>query len=175
LTTIRPADSLETLEAWKFAISHDGPTALVLSRQKVPYLGDRDAKVSSGGYVIYGASANPDVILIATGSEVSLAIDAAKLLETQGTHARVVSLPSMELFEAQTPEYRESVIPSGVSARVSIEAASTFGWHRIVGDRGITIGIDRFGMSAPAAAIATTLHFTPEDVAKAASGLLAKA
>ncbi len=175
LTTIRPADSLETLEAWKFAISHEGPTALVLSRQKVPYLGDRDAKVSQGGYVLHGGDAKPDLILIATGSEVSLAIEAAKLLEAQGTVTRVVSLPSFELFEKQSPEYRESVLPESVSARVSIEAAATFGWHRIVGDRGITIGIDRFGMSAPAADIAKTLHFTPEDVAKTASGLLAKA
>jgi transketolase len=175
LTTIRPADSLETLEAWKFAIAHDGPTTIVLSRQKLPYLGDRNAAVSSGGYVIAGGDTKPDVILIATGSEVSLAIDAAKLLESDGTATRVVSLPSFELFERQSPEYRESVLPSDVSARVSIEAASTFGWHRFVGDRGIALGLDHFGASAPASVLAKAFHFTPQDVAKAASGLLAKA
>jgi transketolase len=175
LTTIRPADSLETLEAWKFALAHDGPTVLVLSRQKLPYLGDRDAKVSAGGYVVYGGDAKPDLILIATGSEVSLAIDAAKILAAQGTAARVVSLPSFELFEQQTAAYRESVLPSDVAARVSIEAAATFGWRQFVGDRGITIGIDHFGASAPAGAIAKAFHFTPEAVATAASGLLAKA
>jgi len=174
LTTIRPADSLETCEGWKFAISHDGPTVLVLSRQKLPYLGDRDAAVARGAYVLHGGEAKPDIILIATGSEVSLAIDAAKILEGQGTTTRVVSMPSMELFEAQDESYRESVIPSDVRARVSIEAGATFGWHRIVGDRGITIGLDHFGASAPASALAKAFHFTPEDVANAASGLLAK-
>jgi len=174
LTTIRPADSLETREGWKFAISHDGPTVLVLSRQKLPYLGDRDAAVSRGAYVLHGGTAKPDVILIATGSEVSLAIDAAKILEGQGTATRVVSMPSMELFEAQDEAYRESVLPADVRARVSIEAAATFGWHRIVGERGVTIGLDHFGASAPAAALAKAFHFTPEDVANAASGLVAK-
>ncbi len=174
LTTIRPADALETLEAWKFAVGHTGPTALVLSRQKVPFLGERDAKVARGGYVVAGGDAKPDLILIATGSEVALAIDAAKLLEAGGTPARVVSLPSFELFAAQDEAYRESVLPSDVRARVSIEAASTFGWHRFVGDRGISIGIDHFGASAPAAAIAKAFGFTPDAVAAAASGLLAK-
>jgi len=175
MTVIRPADSLETLEAWKFAIAHQGPTALVLSRQKLPYLGDREAKVSSGAYAVYGGTAKPDLILIATGSEVSLAIDAAKLVEAQGTATRVVSMPSFELFAAQSDGYRESVLPSDVRARVSIEAGSTFGWHRWVGDHGVTIGLDHFGTSAPAQAIAKAFGFTPEDVAKTASGLLAKA
>ena len=176
LTTFRPADALETLEAWKFAISHEGPTALVLSRQKCPFLGARDAIVSRGAYVVHDASdADPDLIIIATGSEVSLAIDAAKLLEAKGTTVRVVSMPSMELFVAQDQTYRDSILPPTIGARVSLEAASTFGWHRFVGDRGITIGIDRFGMSAPAADIAKTIGFTPEAVAAKASGLLAKA
>jgi len=175
LTTIRPADSLETLEAWKFALDHKGPTTIVLSRQKLPYLGDRNAAVARGGYVIHGGTAKPDVILIATGSEVSLAIEAAKILDGQGTAARVVSLPSFELFEQQDDAYRESVLPADVRARVSVEAASTFGWHRFVGERGVAIGLDHFGASAPAAAIAKAFHFTPEEVATAASGLLAKA
>ncbi len=172
LTTIRPADSLETLEAWKFAIAHKGPTALVLSRQKLPFLGERDAAVAKGGYVLQG-HAKPDVILIATGSEVSLAVESAKLLEEHGTKTRVVSLPSWELFLQQDDAYRESVLPEAVRARISIEAGATLGWHRFVGDRGIAYGIDHFGTSAPAAAIAKEFGFTPEAIAKVASGLLA--
>ncbi|MFY9780267.1 MAG: transketolase [Candidatus Baltobacteraceae bacterium] len=175
LIVLRPADALETLESWKFAIAHHGPTALVLSRQKVPFLGARQADVARGAYVIHGAEAQPDVVLLATGSEVSLAIDAAKLLEAQGTAARVVSMPSVELFARQSAEYRDGVLPPGVGARVSIEAGSTFGWQRWVGERGVTIGIDRFGISAPAAAIAKELGFTAERVAAVAAGLLAKA
>ena len=173
LTTIRPADSLETLEAWKFALAHNGPTAIVLSRQKVPFLGERDARVSHGAYVVHGGDTRPDVILIATGSEVSLAIDAAKLLEAKGTKTRVVSMPSFELFAATDAAYRESVLPADVRARVSIEAAATFGWHRWVGDLGTTIGIDHFGMSAPATEIAKKIGFTPEHIADVATGMLA--
>lgn len=175
LTTIRPADALETCEAYKFALEHKGPTAIVLSRQKVPFLGARDAKVSHGAYIVHGGESKPDVILIATGSEVSLALEAAKILEGQGTATRVVSMPSFELFAQTSEAYRESILPADVRARVSIEAAATFGWHRWVGDRGIAIGIDHFGMSAPMADIARTLGFTPTDIANVASGLLAKA
>ena len=175
LTTIRPADSLETLAAWKFAIEHKGPTALVLSRQKLPFLGVRDANVAQGAYAVYGGTTKPDAILIATGSEVSLAIDAAKILEAAGTSVRVVSMPSWERFAAQDETYRESVLPSDVRARVSLEAGATLGWHRWVGDRGIAIGLDHFGTSAPAADIAKSFGFTPDDVAHVASGLLAKA
>jgi transketolase len=175
MTVIRPADALETLEAWRFAVDHKGPTALVLSRQKVPFLGVRDAAVAKGGYVIGGSAAKPELILIATGSEVALALEAAKLLEAQGTATRVVSLPSFELFAQQDEAYRESVLPADVRARVSIEAGATFGWHRWVGDRGVSIGLDHFGTSAPMAAIAKEFGFTPEAVAAVASGLLTKA
>ncbi|MDQ2908062.1 MAG: transketolase [Candidatus Eremiobacteraeota bacterium] len=175
MTVIRPADALETLEAWKFAIAHEGPTALVLSRQKVPFLGARDAAVARGAYVLHGADARADLVLIATGSEVSLALDAAKLLEERGTTTRVVSMPSMELFLQQDETYRESVLPGDMRARVSLEAGSTFGWARIVGDRGLAIGIDHFGTSAPAAAIAKAFDFTPDAVAQKAAGLLANA
>ncbi len=175
LTTIRPADSLETCEAYKFALEHKGPTAIVLSRQKVPFLGQRDAKVSQGAYVIHGGTGEPDLILIATGSEVALALEAAKLLQSNGTTTRVVSMPSFELFAQQDEVYRDSVLPTRVRARVSIEAGATFGWHRWIGDHGIAIGIDRFGMSAPMADIARTLGFTLRDVANVAAGLLAKA
>ena len=171
---IRPADSLETLGAWKFAIQpSSGPTAIVLSRQKLPYLGDRAAPVERGGYVLHEPEGGIDVILIATGSEVSLAVDAAKLLAAKGTRARVVSLPSWRLFERQDEAYRESVIPAAIKARVSIEAAATLGWSRYVGDHGVAFGLDHFGTSAPAAAIAKEYQFTPDHVADIASGLLA--
>jgi transketolase len=175
LTTIRPADALETLEAWKIATQpRHGPFCLVLTRQKVPFLGARDAAVSRGAYVLKDASGTPDLILIATGSEVSLAVEAAKLLEAKGTAVRVVSMPSWELFDAQDESYRESVLPSAVRARMSIEAGATLGWSKYVGDRGLAYGIDRFGASAPAAAIAKEYGFTPERVAEVASGLLAR-
>jgi transketolase len=174
LVTLRPADSLETLEAWKFAIAHEGPSTIVLTRQKVPFLGERSFDIARGAYVLSGGDKQPDIILIATGSEVSLAVEAAKLLEAGGTATRVVSMPSMDLFAAQDDAYRESVIPAEVAARVSIEAGATFGWHRWIGERGIAIGIDRFGFSAPAAEIAKALGFTAEAVAAVASGLLAK-
>ncbi len=175
LVVLRPADALETLESWKFAIAHGGPTTIVLSRQKVPFLGARNADVARGAYIVHGAEQRPEVVLIATGSEVSLAIDAAKLLEAQGTAARVVSMPSMELFAEQSADYRDRVLPPDVGARISIEAGSTFGWHRWVGDHGVALGIDRFGMSAPAAAIAKELGFTADHIATVAAGLLAKA
>ncbi|MBC5810246.1 MAG: transketolase, partial [Candidatus Eremiobacteraeota bacterium] len=174
MTTMRPADAVETCEAWKFAIAHGGPTSIVLTRQKVPFLGARNAEVSRGAYVIYGGDGAPDLVMIATGSEVSLAIEAAKLLDARGTKTRVVSMPSMELFAAQDEGYRDSVLPPAVRARVSVEAASTFGWHRWVGDLGLTIGIDRFGASAPAADVAKELGLTPEAVAAAASQLFAR-
>jgi transketolase len=174
LTTIRPADSLETLEAWKFAVEHKGPTAIVLSRQKLPFLGARDAAVSKGAYVLTGDD-KPDLILIATGSEVSLAVETANILSGQGTKTRVVSMPSWELFLQQPDAYRESVLPEHVRARISIEAGATLGWHRFVGDRGITIGLDHFGTSAPAPAIAKEYGFTPQAIATQAASLLTNA
>jgi len=170
IRVVRPADSLETCEAWKLAIDPTSgcPWALVLTRQKLPFLGDRVAHVGRGAYVLAEASGTPDLILIATGSEVSLAVEARKVLEAKGVRTRVVSMPCWELFEAQPQAYRDDVLPPNVTARMSIEAASTFGWERWTGDRGVTYGIDRFGESAPMAAIAASLGFTPERVAQAA-------
>ncbi|HEY5340150.1 MAG TPA: transketolase [Candidatus Aquilonibacter sp.] len=164
---VRPADALETREAWKLAIDPQskGPWVLVLTRQKVPYLGDRDARVDRGAYVIADPVGRPDLVMIATGSEVSLAIETKKLLDTKGVHARVVSMPSWELFAAQPQSYRDEVLPPNVRARMSIEAAATMGWSRWVGDNGVIYGIDRFGVSAPQAAIAKRFGFTPEHVA----------
>ncbi len=173
MITLRPADSIETREAWKFAVGHDGPSALVLSRQKLPFLGERAAPVERGAYTIYGdPDALPDILFLATGSEVALAIDAAKLVEAKGSKVRVVSMPSFELFAAQDAAYRDSILPPSVGARLSVEAGATFGWHRWVGERGVTIGIDHFGTSAPAAEIARAFGFTPEAIAAAAARLL---
>ena len=171
---MRPADALETLEAWKFAIQPEtGPSVIVLSRQKLPYLGDRNAAVSRGAYILDEPAGTPDLILIASGSEVQLARAAAKLLAAKGTKARVVSMPSFHLFDKQDAAYRESVLPAAIAARVSIEAAATIGWHKYVGDHGIAYGLDHFGTSAPAPAIEKEYGFTPEHIADVASGLLA--
>jgi transketolase len=178
---IRPADALETLEAWKYAIQPAvGPTAIVLSRQKLPFLGARNAGVARGAYVLHEPDGLrqaqgdlPDLILIATGSEVHLALDAAKLLAAQGTRARVVSMPSWALFEKQDAAYRESVLPAEVKGRISVEAGTTLGWSKYVGPHGITFGLDHFGTSAPAAAIAEEYGFTPENIARLAAGMLA--
>jgi transketolase len=186
LVLLRPADATETVEAWRIALQRrTGPVALVLSRQKLPIL-DRTALapaagVARGAYVLTdgdsssgGESAHPDVILIATGSEVSLALSARELLTRQGIRSHVVSMPSWELFEAQPQEYRDSVLPPSVRARVSVEAASPLGWERYVGSDGAVIGVSRFGASAPGAVVMREFGFTPEHVAETARAVLAR-
>ncbi len=169
VTVVRPADALETVEAWKLCVQRSaGPWVLVLSRQKLPFLGTREAPVARGAYVLDDCDGTPDLILIATGSEVSLAIDAKPLIEAQGVRTRIVSMPSWELFDRQDERYRASVLPPGVRARMSIEAGATLGWERYVGDRGIAFGVDRFGVSAPAAEIAKAYGFTAENIARLA-------
>ncbi|MGB6522149.1 MAG: transketolase [Candidatus Cybelea sp.] len=167
---VRPADSLETLEAWKLALARKGaPWVLVLTRQKLPFLGERDAAVGRGAYVLSDAEGGkPHLIAIATGSEVSLAMDAKKILEGKGVRTRVVSMPCWELFDAQPQAYRDGVLPPSVDARISVEAAATLGWSKYVGDRGYAFGIDRFGASAPLAEIAKAYGFTPENLASVA-------
>ena len=175
MIVLRPADAVETLEAWKFAVSPGhGPVTMVLTRQKVPYLGEGTRAVSRGAYVLSDSDGTPDVILMGSGSEVALCAQAATALRDRRVKVRVVSFPSWELFARQEEAYRESVLPKSVRARVSIEAAATLGWHRWVGDHGIAIGLDHFGASAPGAEIAKQFHFTPEYVAGIAEGLLAK-
>ena len=166
---VRPADSLETLEAWKVMVNaKEGPWTLVLSRQKLPYLGDRTAAVAQGAYVLRDSEQTPELILIATGSEVSLAAAAAEILTDRGMRVRVVSMPCWELFEQQPQSYRDEVLPPDVTARMSIEAAATFGWERWIGTRGFAYGIDHFGTSAPAAKIAEAYGFTPDHIAQVA-------
>jgi transketolase len=178
LTVIRPADSNETAEAWAFAVQHHGPTLFVLSRQNVPHL-DRskavDADVSKGAYILSEAEGGqPEVILIASGSEVSLCVKAQEKLAGYGVKARVVSMPSMNLFEHQDAAYRESVLPKSVKKRVTVEAATTFGWDRWAGDEGFMIGIDRYGASAPGETILENYGFTVGAVASAALRMVGK-
>jgi transketolase len=178
LHVIRPADANETAAAWKMALERTtGPSALVLTRQKLPVLPPdavfRDGNVYRGAYIYEeGAGGNPKVILLASGSEVHVAIAAKRILETDGISARVVSIPCWERFEEQPPSYREAVLPPSVRARVSVEAGSTFGWERYIGDKGASVGIDRFGASAPGDRILKELGITPENVASKARALL---
>ena len=179
LYVVRPADANETAAAWRMALERTtGPTALVLSRQNLPVLPPssvfRDDGVYRGAYVLEDAGGGlPGVLLIASGSEVSVALAARKLLAEEGVPARVVSMPCRERFEEQDAEYREAVLPPSVPARVSVEAASAFGWERYVGDRGASVGIDRFGASAPAERIFRELGITPEAVRDRAKSVLA--
>lgn len=178
VVVIRPSDANETVVAWRVALERrEGPTALVLSRQNLPVL-DRSEMAGAegltrGGYVLKEASqGEPQVLLLATGSEVEIALRAQELLAGENVAARVVALPSWELFEAQEPSYRESVLPHRVKARVSVEAASTFGWCRYVGDKGVALGLDRFGASAPGAQLYEKFGLTAERVAQEALALL---
>ncbi|HEX7336989.1 MAG TPA: transketolase [Gemmatimonadales bacterium] len=181
LVTLRPADATETIEAWRVAMERrDGPTMLVLTRQKLPVL-DRQtlgsaAGVGRGAYVLRdpAGSEAPATILIATGSEVTVALGAARLLEGRGVRARVVSMPSWELFAAQTQSYRDEVLPPAIKARVAIEAAGGFGWSRWTTDQGAMVGMDGFGASAPGDRLFQEFKLTPEWVAETAQRLLAR-
>ncbi len=178
LNVMRPADATETSEAWAVAIQHDGPTLFALTRQHVPHL-DRskakDADVSKGAYILSDAEGgSPEVILIGTGSEVSLCMKAQEKLKGYGVKARVVSMPSWNLFEAQDEDYRESVLPKSIKKRVTVEAGTTYGWERWAGDEGTIIGIDHYGASAPGEEIMKHFGFTSEHVTAAALRLLGR-
>ena len=176
LTVLRPADANETVVCWRLALERAGPCALILTRQALPVLANGPANLAGalrGAYIISGAdSADPDLLLIATGSEVSVAIDAQEILAGQGVTARVISLPSWEVFEEQPQDYKDQVMPPAVKARVSIEAGASLGWHKYVGDEGKVIAIDRFGASAPGEVVMTKFGFTPEAVAEQALSLV---
>jgi transketolase len=174
LDLIRPGDANETTAAWVCAIDRrDGPTALSLTRQKLPVLPGTAEKarhgVARGGYVLRDASgdaARPDLVLIGTGSELQLVTSAADLLEAQGIRTRVVSLPCWERFERQDEAYREAVLPRAARKRVAVEAESPFGWERYAGDEGAIVGIDHFGASAPGDEVMRRFGFTVERVAE---------
>lgn len=181
LTLIRPADAMETAVAWGLAIDRrEGPVALVLTRQKLPVL-DRSRYASAdlvekGAYILTeSGSGSPDIVLIATGSEVHPALEAGQRLEAEGKAVRVVSMPSWELFDQQPEDYRGAVIPEEGPPCLAIEAAATLGWHRYVGKRGDVIGLDRFGASAPIATVMKEFGFTVENIIDRAHALLNKA
>jgi transketolase len=180
LVTLRPGDANEVVEAYRYLMPlRHQPAVLALSRQPLPTLDRRvyapATGVARGAYVLVDPpGANPEVILIASGSELSLAVEAHGKLLAEGIRSRVVSMPSWEIFEHQTPEYRDSVLPPGVKARVAVEQASTFGWERYVGRSGRVIGMKTFGASAPLKALQEKFGFEPERVAAAAKELLGK-
>ena len=171
LTVIRPCDAAETLPAWDYAIGHkDGPTALVLSRQKLPALPHDSVLdlVDKGAYIAKDCDGAPDVLIIATGSEVKLAVDAQSKLAEDGIKARIISMPSWELFEKQDAAYKESILPKAIRKRISIEAGSTIGWAKYVGDEGVSIGVDHFGASAPASELFKQFGITSDAIVEAA-------
>jgi transketolase len=180
LTLIRPADANETAAAWRVALTtKDRPVLLVLTRQDVPTL-DRAQHppadgLARGAYVIGGADhAAPDLVLIASGSEVGLIVDAAEVLGRDGVKVRCVSMPSWDLFDAQPPAYRESVLPAAATRRLAVEAGSTLGWERYVGQAGDVIGIDHFGASAPAKVLLKEFGFSVDNVVARARRLLGR-
>jgi transketolase len=177
-TLIRPADASETAEAWRAALKHKGPVALVLTRQKLSFI-DRSkygsaAGLARGAYVLADApGGTPEVVLISSGSEVALILDAQKKLEADGVRARAVSMPSHELFARQDQAYRDNVLPKGVR-RIAMEAAHPMSWYRWVGDDGVILGIERFGASAPAATIYEHLGITVQRMVETAKKLVGK-
>ncbi|MEK6572044.1 MAG: transketolase C-terminal domain-containing protein, partial [Bacteroidota bacterium] len=180
LTVIRPADANETAQAWKVALEHKGgPVAIVLTRQKLPIIDQTKyasaEELAKGAYVLTdGKGKNPDIILIATGSEVWLALGAREELAKEKIQARVVSMPSWELFERQPKEYRESVLPPAVRKRLAVEAGSPMGWHKYVGDEGDILGITTFGASAPGDVVLKEYGFTVTNVVRRAKALVEK-
>jgi transketolase len=181
LVTIRPCDANEAVEAWRVIMGLEhSPTALVLTRQAVPVL-DRERYASASGlergaYVLADPpDGDPEVILIGTGSEVHLCVEAYEQLTAEGEKARVVSMPSWELFDLQAPEYRAEILPAGVNARVSVEQASTLGWERFVGTHGAMIGMHTFGASAPLKDVQRKFGFTPDAIVAACKAQLAEA
>jgi transketolase len=180
LWVVRPADANETSVAWRVALAReDGPVALLLSRQNIPVL-DRSEVAGAvglerGGYTLWdsaGEAADPEVILIATGAEVGASLEAARTLAADGTPARVVSMPCIELFASQPEAYREEVLPSAVPARLAVEPGASMSWWRWVGDEGDVLGLDRFGASAPGTTVLEKLGFSPEHIAERARALL---
>ena len=175
VTVIRPADANEVAHAWNAALQADGPVALLLTRQNldpIPQEMAQNIDLAKGAYVLT-EDEDYDVIIIGTGSELNTSLKAVEILRNKGVKVRLVSMPSQELFMKQSPEYRESVLPSKCTKRVSVEAASTFGWCRFVGSDGISIGLDHFGASAPAAKLAEEFGFTPEKIAAEIENYLA--
>ncbi|MGH8399202.1 MAG: transketolase-like TK C-terminal-containing protein, partial [Gammaproteobacteria bacterium] len=177
LTVIRPGDANETAVAWRVALTKmDGPVALVLTRQNLPTLDRKQFApaegLTCGAYILADApNGKPDVILIASGSEVNLIVEAGKKLREQNIQARIVSMPSWELFDAQPQACRDDILPPAIRARLAVEAGVAQGWRRYVGDRGDVLSIERFGASAPGDTVIREYGFTVENVCKRALAL----
>lgn len=176
MTVFRPADAKETAVAWYYAITkEDGPVSLVLSRQNLPLYNETGKDALKGAYILKDTEdKKPDIILMATGSEVELIYEGAKILEEKGIKVRVVSMPSLEVFEKQSKEYKEEVLPSNVTKRLAVEAASSFGWHKYLGFDGDILSIDHFGASAPGDVLFKEFGFTIENLVKKAEEVLNK-
>ena len=177
MTVIRPADANETAHAWRVAIQHSGgPVAIVLTRQGLPITDQekytKAKTLEKGAYIISEAEAEPDLILIGTGSEVQLVLAAQEKLKGENIHAQVVSMPSWELFEKQSADYKEKVFPKNLRKRLAVEAASPMGWCKYVTDEGDVIGIDRFGESAPGEEVMQEFGFSVEHVVERAKALI---
>lgn len=174
LNVFRPADSREVAAGWILSQTTHAPTALVLTRQNLPLYEHSGADALKGGYIISDCEGTPDVLLMASGSEVEQCVEAQGILAGQGVKARVISMPCFELYEQQSDEYKESVMPKSIRARVAVEAAVSFGWHKYVGLDGATVTLDHFGASAPAAELFKNFGFTGENVANTALKVLGK-
>jgi transketolase len=172
----RPCDAVESAVAWKVAIARkEGPCSLIFSRQGLApqnRSADQIAAIEKGGYILSDCDGTPEAIIIATGSEVELAVDAAQQLTEKGKKVRVVSMPSTNMFDAQDDAYRESVLPSNVTARVAVEAGVTDAWFKYVGFQGKVIGLDRFGESAPAGDLFKLFNFTVENVVSSVESII---
>ena len=170
MTVFRPADSKETAAAWYYAVTNsETPTSLVLTRQNLPLYEGCPKRALKGGYILKDSKKKtPDIILMASGSEVELIHKAADMLKEKGIDARVVSMPSFEVFDAQDAEYKESVMPKKVRARLAVEALSSFGWHKYVGLDGDVISLDHFGASGNAAKLFEQFGFTVDNVVEKA-------
>ncbi len=176
LTVLRPADGNETVQAWRCALmKNDGPTALILSRQKLPVLPEsiaQNARLDRGAYIVSDGPGEPELLLIATGSEVSLALEAAERLQEKKISVRVVNMPSWELFEKAGADYRKEILPEKVRARIAVEAGVSMGWERYIGDRGVAIAMAGFGASAPGGVVMEKFGFTADNVVSKALDLL---
>jgi transketolase len=178
LTVIRPADANETVEAWKAALrNQSGPTALIFTRQNLPVLSRTEHSpavgLQHGGYILWESSAEkPEIIIIGTGSEVLVALEAGKKLSAEGIRTRVVSLPSWEIFDMQPAAYRDRVLPPDVRARIAVEAGIKLGWEHYVGLDGAMIGMDSFGASAPSKVLYDKFGITAEHVIRLAKALI---
>ena len=170
----RPADGKETAAAWISALTGTAPTVLVLTRQALPQYENSGLQALKGGYVLEDCEGTPDVLLIGTGSEVELCVEAKAKLAESGVKARVVSMPCIEEFEKQTGEYKESVLPAAVKARVCVEAGSPYSWYKYAGEKGEIVGMSTFGASAPAPQLFEKFGFTAANVVEKAKASLAK-